>query len=166
MRFMNIPLPIPTEELRLALDVLRRADYKTVQGLGYHLQLNDCYSPLNDCAFLSANRDLWRTIDDPECIDWDLDHQMEIAHEVSGFVGELRDVPETSPIPTAYCWRNPMWNNADALVQYGLIRSRKPRRVIEIGCGWSSLLLEKALARNKRDGSPRAEVTLIDPYPR
>lgn len=155
-----------TDELKLALEVLLRADYKTIQGLGYHLQHNDYYSSLNDCAFLDANRDLWRTVDDPACIDWRLDHQFEVAREVSGFVEELRDIPKTSSAPAVYCWENPMWNHADALVQYGLVRSRKPRRVVEIGCGWSSLLLQKALARNEAEGSPKAEVTLIEPYPR
>jgi predicted O-methyltransferase YrrM len=154
------------EELTLALDVLRRADYKTIQGLGYHLQRNDYYSSLNDCAFLNSHRDLWRTVDDPSCIEWRLDHQLEVAREVAGFVDELRDIPKTSPAPAIYCWENPMWNNADALVQYGLLRSRRPRRVIEIGCGWSSLLLNKALTRNETEGSPQAEVALIEPYPR
>jgi predicted O-methyltransferase YrrM len=159
--------PIPTkEELKLALDVLTRADYKTIQGLGYHLQLNNYYSPINDCAFLDANRDLWGTLKDPECIDWRLDHQMKVAREVAGFIEELRDIPENSSGTASFFWRNPMWNNADALVQYGLVRSRKPRRVIEVGCGWSSLLLARALARNESEGSAPAEVTLVEPYPR
>ncbi len=163
---MDTPQTPTTEELTRALEVLLRADYKTIQGLGYHLQHNDYYSSLNDCAFLDANRDLWRTNDDPACIDWRLDHQLKVAREVSGFVDELRDIPKTSSAPAVYCWENPMWNHADALVQYGLVRSRKPRRVIEIGCGWSSLLLEKALTRNEKERAPRAEVTLVEPYPR
>ena len=76
---MDTPQTPTTEELKLALEVLLRVDYKTIQGLGYHLQHNDYYSSLNDCAFLDANRDLWRTVDDPACIDWRLDHQLEVA---------------------------------------------------------------------------------------
>ncbi|HTS17255.1 MAG TPA: class I SAM-dependent methyltransferase [Verrucomicrobiae bacterium] len=163
---MGTSLPPSNDELKGALGILKRADYKAIQKLGHHLQPNDYYSPVNDCSFLDASRDLWTTLKDPECIDWRLDHQLEVAREVAGFVEELRNVPEESSDPATYYWQNPMWNNADALVQYGLVRSRKPQRYIEIGCGWSSLLLKKALLRNEREGATRAEVTLIEPYPR
>jgi predicted O-methyltransferase YrrM len=62
----------------------------------------------------------------------------------------------------SFYWRNDFWGNADALVQYGLCRSRRPRRVIEVGCGWSSLLLARALEKNKAP----YEVVQIEPYPR
>jgi len=38
--------------------------------------------------------------------------------------------------------------------------------VVEIGCGWSSLLMARALARNDDDGAPRATVDQIEPFPR
>ena len=34
--------------------------------------------------------------------------------------------------------------NPIAIAQYGLVRSRKPSRYVEVGCGWSSLLLKEA----------------------
>jgi predicted O-methyltransferase YrrM len=74
----------------------------------------------------------------------------------------LADVPcDPTGDPGVYCWKNDFWNNADALVQYGLVRSRQPRRVIEIGCGWSSLLLAKALGRNEVP----CKVVQIEPHP-
>ena len=51
-------------------------------------------------------------------------------------------------------------------MQYGLVRSRRPARIVEIGCGWSSLLLARALARNDAEGAPRTRVTQIEPHPR
>ena len=58
------------------------------------------------------------------------------------------------------------WRGFDALVHYGLLRSVKPRRTIEIGAGWSSLLMADALKQNEAEGSQQAEVTQIEPYPR
>jgi predicted O-methyltransferase YrrM len=159
------PRPTP-DELRAALDVLQRADFKEVQRAGFHFQANDFYSPLNDCAFLDANRDLWTDAIEPAGIDWQVERQLAVAAEVAAFVEELRDVPDESDDPAVFCWRNNFWNNADALVQYGLVRSRRPRRVIEVGCGWSSLLLARALARNAALGSPQTDVVQIEPYPR
>ena len=158
--------PPDPEALREALEVLSRARFRDIQEAGYHFQINDFYSPLNDCAFLDANRDLWAVPVEPAGIDWNLEHQLAVAREVARHVEELRGVPRRSPDPGVFCWDNHFWNNADALVQYGLVRSRRPRRVVEVGCGWSSLLLARALTRNEADGAPRAEVVQIEPYPR
>lgn len=119
------------------------------------------YSPLNNRNFLAANPDLWEPPHEPECIDWNLDGQLATARKVAQYVDELQKVPRTAPAGV-YCWENDFWNNADALVQYGLVRAYQPRRYVEIGCGYSSLLLEKALAKNT---SP-CQVTLIEPHPK
>jgi len=162
--------PNPSEpdisEIKRALAVLEKAPFRLIQRLGWHFQQNNFYSPLNDCDFLEANQDLWG-LSELRDIDLRVPHQEKVVAEVGRYVEELRDVPVTSDQPTVYCWQNPFWNNADALVQYGLLRSRKPRRVIEVGCGWSSLLLARALAANARETqTPPADVTQIEPYPR
>lgn len=161
------PQPPSEAEVRAAIDTLRRAGHRRVQALGYHFQPNDYYSPCNDCGFLEANKDLWETTADPLDIEWAPQRQLANAREVSRFVEELRDVPTVADRVGVFCWKNSFWNNADALVQYGLVRARKPRRVIEIGCGWSSLLLARALAKNAEEtGAVPAEVTQVEPYPR
>ncbi|OAI43294.1 hypothetical protein AYO41_02115 [Verrucomicrobia bacterium SCGC AG-212-E04] len=153
-------------EIEQAISVLERTSFREIQRLGWHFQRNDFYSPLNDCEFLAANPDLLGSSELLE-IDMRIAHQEKVVAEVGRYVEELRDVPFVSDNPTTYCWQNNFWNNADALVQYGLIRSRKPRRVIEIGCGWSSLLLARALEANARESdTSMAEVTQIEPYPR
>ena len=148
-----------------AIESLRQLGFEKLQTLGWHLQRCDFYSPLNDIAFLRENRDLWEAYE-PAGIDMDLERQLSVAREVSRHVEELRDVPDRSEDPAVYHWQNDFWNNADALVQYGLIRARKPRRVIEIGCGWSSLLLARATRTNEAEGSHRTDVTQVEPYPR
>jgi predicted O-methyltransferase YrrM len=154
-------------DLHAAIDTLKRAGAARVQSLGWHFQANDFYSPLNDLAFLEANRDLWTNPVDPADVDMRLAHQEDVAREVSRYVPELRDIPATSDSVTTFYWDNNFWNSADAMVQYGLVRSRKPRKVIEVGCGWSSLLLAKAMIRNAQEtGLPQGDVTQVEPYPR
>lgn len=159
--------PAQQAALQGILAELGKLGPRALQALGWHLQRNDFYSPLNDLEFLDRNRDLWAEACDPLEIDWNLAHQMEVAAEAAAYVDELRSVPQRSENPAEYCWENPFWNNGDAMVQYGLLRSRKPRRVVEIGCGYSSLLMSKALAKNEsEDGQPACQVTLVEPYPR
>jgi hypothetical protein len=52
----------------------------------------------------------------------------------------------------------------DAHVLYGLIRTQRPSRLIEVGVGESTRLVAHAAALNAAEGSPPS-VTAIDPYP-
>ena len=146
-----------------AIETLRSVAPRELERRGWHFQRADYYSPLNDLGFLEANPDLW-TADDPcEAIDWNRAGQIATARLVAGYVEELRDVPEEAVAgePTRFHWNNNFWNGADALAQYGLARAWKPQRWLEIGCGWSSLLLARAIAEN----GTSTEVVQIEPYP-
>ena len=155
------------QELQAHLrSLLAQVGFRRLQQAGFHVQGNDYYSPLNDVDFLEANPDLWVNPPlTPPAINWRLDEQLAAARELAPFVSELADVPaEPAGDCSRFAWKNNFWENADALVQYGLVRARKPKRYVEIGCGWSSLLLKRALERNRAEGHDCA-VTLIEPYP-
>jgi hypothetical protein len=151
-----------------AIEILKRADARDLEGLGFRLELCDFYSSMNSLRFLEQNEDLWSTPFVPLDIDWRIEHQLAVAREISQYVLELADIPETAEYSSGvYYWSNPFWNHADALVQYGLLRSRKPQRLIEIGCGFSSLLASRAIAKNKEeDASYNPKVLLVEPNPR
>ena len=153
-------------EVKAAIDTLKRASFRRVQKAGWHFQVNNFYSACNDVEFLDANRDLWQKRGVPAGVDWNIEGQLAVAAEIGSHVDELRDIPQESSDPSVYSWKNPFFNNADALAYYGLIRARKPARVIEIGCGWSSLLLAKAVLANDAQTGRRTEVTQVEPYPR
>jgi hypothetical protein len=59
---------------------------------------------------------------------------------------------------------NMLFGSVDAEVLYCMIRSRRPRRIFEIGSGWSTLLSAQAVRRNAEDGSP-CELVAFEPYP-
>jgi hypothetical protein len=85
-----------------------------------------------------------------------------IAARLDGYRGELADVPrEPRAGHVEFVWENNAFGGADAVAYYGLVRDLQPRRVVEIGSGWSSLLLARALARNEAS----CDVTLIEPEP-
>lgn len=150
-----------------AIDVLKDVPARELQERGFHLQRVDYYSAINDLGFLCENRDLWHDRGLPLGFDSKLDAQLTLVKTIAPYAQELRDVPWDAPIgPPAYHWNNDFWRGADALAQYSLLRHLKPQRVVEIGCGWSSLLLSRALAANEQDGASAAEVDQIEPYPR
>jgi Methyltransferase domain len=61
-----------------------------------------------------------------------------------------------------YRFDNPNFQQGEALVLLGLMRLVRPRRVIEVGSGWSSCAL---LDVNERFLDGEARCTFIEPYP-
>ena len=147
-----------------ALAYLKTIPFQELQARGWHLQPNHYYWPLNDVAFLREHPDLWHDRGLPAGIDWDLDGQVAFARELAASYGELAEIAERPAAvdmssPTTFI--NGSFPDADACAYYGVIRSRQPRRVVEVGAGWSTIFLAEALARNDVE----ADVVLIEPEP-
>jgi hypothetical protein len=69
--------------------------------------------------------------------------------------------PPVEPDPAGgFGWNNTQFSYSDAMSYYCFIREVKPKRVIEIGSGWSSLVALMALRKNGTGA-----LTCIDPYP-
>ncbi len=161
------PAHRPQPSLDEAIEVLRQAPAIEVQRRGFHFQERDFYSGLNDMLFLDENRDLWHDRPLPPGMSWEMEAQLQVLERIAPFCRELLEVPdEMAPGPPSYHWENDFWSGADATFQYGLLRDLKPKRVVEVGCGWSSLLMAEALARNEAGGAPAAVVDQVEPYPR
>jgi predicted O-methyltransferase YrrM len=63
--------------------------------------------------------------------------------------------------------RQPAWDQTwlpplDGATLYAFVRDRAPRRVVEVGSGWSTRFIARAVA----DGGLATEITSIDPEPR
>lgn len=63
--------------------------------------------------------------------------------------------------PTAFFWGNDQFPFIDGMVYHAVLRKLKPRNVVEIGSGFSSLVAIEALRLN---GS--GKLTCIEPFPR
>ncbi len=61
-------------------------------------------------------------------------------------------------------FNNGFFERVDAEVAYSFIRHRKPRRIIEIGSGNSTLIMSTAIRKNQAEGFP-CDLTSIEPYP-
>jgi Methyltransferase domain len=173
LRRMSDALTVPApnaarDHLAAAAEILNEAPILDVQRVGYHFQRRDYYSALNDLDFLSENRDLWTDRALPRGIAWDLDQQIEVLRQIAHFISELEDVPQSAAAGSTvvYQWENDFWRGMDAIVHYGLLREFRPAHVVEIGCGWSSLLMMRALAKNAQQDAAQGTVHQIEPYPR
>ncbi|MFI5388526.1 MAG: class I SAM-dependent methyltransferase [Candidatus Eremiobacterales bacterium] len=66
--------------------------------------------------------------------------------------------------PPRFYMENPFFGPVDAEILHCMIRTEKPKRIIEIGSGFSTLLAKEALELNARDGFP-GRLDSYDPAP-
>lgn len=60
---------------------------------------------------------------------------------------------------------NGYYESVDTEILYAMVRSRRPSQVVELGSGFSSLVIAQAVARNAAEGVTTSHVA-YDPYPR
>jgi hypothetical protein len=137
--------------------------FEELQRRGWHFQPNHYYWPLNDVPFLRRHPEVWVRRSVPAEIDWDMEGQIALLGEIAPYFAELSDVPDRPPEgPAEFAWDNDGFPRGDACSYYGILRRLGPRRVIEVGAGWSTLMMARAVAKS---GQP-CEVTVIEPEPR
>jgi hypothetical protein len=81
------------------------------------------------------------------------------------YAEELATLEGPDDPPLGFRFGNPTFNQGDAELLYSVIRSRKPRRVFEIGSGNSTLVARKAIQRNSADDPGYScEHLCVEPY--
>lgn len=128
--------------------------FDSAEMMGVHVLPTHFSSPLPVTRDLGD--DLW---DGPIC-EWNLDPAPYLAFisGISGYATELSFVPETGP-PGTFFWANPAFYRGDAELYYSLLRCWKPRRLLEIGSGYSTLVAK--LAARKQP----LRIEAIEPFP-
>lgn len=97
-------------------------------------------------------------------IDWNIPGQLEMLNRLT-FADELAGVPENDPGTGEFYFRNLVFESGDAEYWYQIIRAIKPRRLFEIGSGFSTLLAVKSIRQNLQDdGGHRCKHVCIEPF--
>jgi predicted O-methyltransferase YrrM len=94
-------------------------------------------------------------------IDLNAEAQLALLTELAGFYGEM-PFPRTNADGTRYWFDNWAYSYADAIFLYSMMRHLRPRRLIEIGSGFSSAAM---LDTSDRFLDGQVEFTFIDPDP-
>lgn len=81
------------------------------------------------------------------------------------FADELLRFPSEPTLDRSFYYNNPNFAEGDAEYLYSLIRLCKPKRIIEIGSGFSTLMARAAIEQNIReDAAYRCLHQCIEPY--
>jgi hypothetical protein len=97
-------------------------------------------------------------------IDWNVKEQIDILDHFK-YNNELLDISSTTTDNLSFYWGNGVFESGDAEYWYNIIRSIKPKLIIEVGSGYSTRMAIKAIRKN-RDENPdyRCKHVCIDPY--
>ena len=145
----------------------RRRDMVTVQPKQISLlfPLGHFYSPVADPEDLLARLgSIWKDTDVLPGIDMRVSAQLELLRQLSPYISQITYPLEQPPDdPTVYFYRNDQYPRLDAEFLFTFLCRHKPRHMIEIGSGFSSLVTADVNCRMLDRG---LDFTCIEPYPR
>ncbi len=133
----------------------RRQSFLNWERHGFHVTPVHFYEPIPDTQSLPET--LWSQPSELVGIDMNDSVQFDLLrNHFSRFRGEYETIPAEPPPGQLWPFRG-----TDVLVAYCMVRHFKPRRIIEVGSGFSSLVLGQAAEKNKNSG-----LICIEPFPR
>lgn len=149
---------------RIARAYLKAAprDRRWFEAAGVHLEAAGYYSPIPSTEEVLGSFEYQgdglpfndpRVFDDARLTAM-LEALIAYAHEFDPPLEGRFDAPDR------FFWKNPMFTHSDALTYYCMVRHLRPRRIIEVGSGFSTRVALEALERNGY-----GSVVCIEPYP-
>jgi hypothetical protein len=136
---------------------------RIMRKLGYDAVPANFYSPIPHLSQIPER--VWTEPAAMPGVAWDLDGQLEyLEAELAPLIAEFDPPLDPPGGETGFYLRNEYFQALDADVLYAMVRWLRPATVVELGAGFSTLVVDAAAQRNRADGSPlRHEVH--DPFP-
>jgi hypothetical protein len=121
------------------------------------------HSPLPDLGLVDRDqaRLFDRTVTHVPGIDLQVGAQLDLVAEFSKYYGDLPFADDRSR-GLRYYFRNEWFSYGDAIVLYSMLRHVRPRRMLEIGSGFSSAVMADT---NDRFLDRQVALTFVDPHP-
>lgn len=135
------------------------------QAKGIHALPVHYYNPIPDTRSLQPA--LWQAKTEIPGVNLNTGEQLQLLQTFGqSYRQECQRFPkEAANDEFRYHWGQTSFGPVDAAFLYGVVRHFKPRRIIEVGSGFSTLVALDALDRNQREGST-GRLLAIEPYPR
>jgi len=127
---------------------------------GYHLLPRHFHSPVADpktAEGIDFDKELYPLRD----LRFDETASLKFLESIAECSEELaREFPAAASTDRGFYWNNPFFAGLDAAALYTMVRTIRPRRIVEIGSGFSTHIALRALDRNGR-----GHLTCVEPNP-
>ncbi|MEW6517301.1 MAG: class I SAM-dependent methyltransferase [candidate division FCPU426 bacterium] len=153
-----------TEAVELYKNLLRKARQEQARnGAMQAFPPGHFYSPIPDLNEVKAHAGEIFNISRRELPGLDLREQGQVAL-LAALAPYYQELPfgETAQAGLRYFYQNPAYSYTDGIFLYCLLRHLRPKRVIEVGSGYSSCV---TLDTNERFFENQIACTFIEPYP-
>jgi SAM-dependent methyltransferase/predicted O-methyltransferase YrrM len=143
----------------------RRSTAESSSQLPVRFEPGHYYSPMYDAREIADRKaQVWPSKPRPTPdIDWRDEAQVELCDEVFAAKRPLDFRSEEPTDPSEYWALNSQYRPLDAWVLGALLRHLRPASMIEVGCGYSSLVTARV---NREDLAGSLKFVCIEPYPR
>jgi hypothetical protein len=133
-----------------------------IEAQGIHVIRGDYYSPVPTIPEIDGS---WEARGDGlpflETQLYDGPGMLEFLEEnLAPFADEFHPALHKEEASGGFYWENPQFSHSDAMAYYCMVRHFRPRRIVEVGGGFSTLVAAQALARNGL-----GELEVVDPFP-
>ena len=144
----------------------RKEFFSVWEDLGFHVTPAHFYQPIPTLKDL--DQEIFHRKLANQGVDFNEQGQQRLLHTFEeNYKHEYDQMPlEPTDVPHQYYINNRNFESVDGEVLYCMVRDIKPRRVIEVGSGYSTLVTLSALEKNRSEGKTDSTFTAIEPYPR
>ncbi len=149
---------------RLLRFILNLFSFEWYQRHGYHVLSNHYYSPVPDTSKL-VKADFEKIIP-LNGIDIRENEQLDLISQFSVKYRKEYDAFPSKQGIDAYIFHTGQtsFRSVDSQVLYCMVRSLRPKKMLEVGSGFSTMLSAQAIVRNNDEGYP-CDFCAIEPYP-
>ena len=134
------------------------------ERMGFHITQNHFYQPIPDTRTLK--NELWLRQSELVGINMNEQKQIQLLNQFLRFKDEYDTFPRNKTSkPYQYYLNSHNFFAVDAEILYCMIRNFKPKKIIEIGSGYSTYLSGQAILKNEEESGNKAELIAIEPYP-
>lgn len=146
---------------RTAKRLLNSLQYR--DAYAQHVPPGHFYSPIAAVQEVESRRDVLfdKSVTDCPGIDLRVDAQLALLAAFGEFTHDM-PFPEQASPHSRYHFDNEYFRHCDGAVLYAMLRRFQPKRVIEVGSGFSSAMM---LETDQRFLGQSTQFTFIEPYP-
>lgn len=136
------------------------------EKFGIHILPVHYYTPIPDTRLLFKKNSLWTKELSLEGVKLNIEENITFLETVClPFQQEYFSIPkEKTNNSSQYYLNNGSFGYVSGQVHYSIIRYFKPKKIIEVGSGYSTLISLEALKKNNEEGAS-FEFFAIEPYP-
>jgi Methyltransferase domain len=122
------------------------------------------YSPIADPVDIRAREEkIWMSVDEMPGINLNVSGQLKLLSQLKPYTASINYPVEQPEDSTTYFYQNDQFPVLDAEFLYAALCHFKPRSMIEVGSGFSSLITADV---NRRIFQSKLDFSCIEPFPR